>query len=270
MISSSFGGTSGLSRTGATGGAIQNRFCNYGETVATKRKNAGHHFVEHNAKGKEVGAGIHLLTAHLFGRHVGAGAHRSAGLRERFWLTGCRHCRRTRSPVDGRQLRQAKIQNLDVAALGHEDVRRLDVAVNDSLAVCSTECICYLNSPCKHLLKRQRPGGNVMLKGRAFHEFHGNEGLAILLIDFVDGADVGMVQRGRCTGFSAKTFEGLGMPGHICGQKLERDEPGERGVLGFVHDAHASPAQLFDDSVVRDCLADGWAEVRSARRQSGC
>ena len=36
-----------------------------------------------------------------------------------------------------------------MAALGHKDVRRLDVAVNDSLAVGSAERVCYLSRPLK-------------------------------------------------------------------------------------------------------------------------
>ena len=112
--------------------------------------------------------------------------------------------------------------------------------------------------------KRQRAARNMMFKRCAFHEFHGNERLAVLLIDFVDGADVRMIQRGGRTRFSAKTFESPRMPGHIAGQKLEGDEPAERGVLGFVDDAHASAAQPLDDSVTRDGLADGGAKVAYA------
>ena len=43
------------------------------------------------------------------------------------------------------QLRQPKIQNLCVLALGHKDIRRLDIAVNDPLGVRGIQCISDLN-----------------------------------------------------------------------------------------------------------------------------
>ena len=51
------------------------------------------------------------------------------------------------------QLRQTEVQNFDVAALGHKDVRRLDIAVNDSLAVGSAERVCNLDPPFKDFLE---------------------------------------------------------------------------------------------------------------------
>jgi len=39
-----------------------------------------------------------------------------------------------------------------------------------------------------------------MLQRRAVQKLHGNEGRAIFLPDFIDGADVGMVQSGGCLG----------------------------------------------------------------------
>ena len=71
MTSSSFGGTSGFRRTGATG--VRFRIAS-ATSQCFRRGTAetGDHFVEHDSKGKQVGAGIQLFAAHLFGRHVGA------------------------------------------------------------------------------------------------------------------------------------------------------------------------------------------------------
>ena len=48
--------------------------------------------------------------------------------------------------------------------------------------------------------------------------------------------------------------------GHFFGQELERDEAVQPRVLGLVHDSHAAAAELLDDAVVRDCLADHCRE----------
>ncbi len=148
-----------------------------------------------------------------------------------------------------------------MAALGHKDIRRLDVPVNDSLAVGGAQCVRYLNPPFKHLVKRQRLAGDAMLEGSAFHKFHGDERMAVLLADFVDRADMGMIQRGCRTRLSPKAFQSLWVLREVFGKKFECDKPAEGWILGFVNNTHTSPAQLFDDSIVRDGLADHWASA---------
>jgi hypothetical protein len=139
---------------------------------------------------------------------------------------------------------------------GDKDVCGLDIPVNDSLAVGGSECVSNLNSPFKHLFERHWLSADAMLQRGAFHEFHRDERLTVLFADFVDGANVGMIQRGRRTRLSAKTFEHLWDLGEVVRKKFERDKPAEGGVLGFIDDPHAAAAQLFDDSVVRNGLAD--------------
>jgi hypothetical protein len=132
--------------------------------------------------------------------------------------------------------------------------------VNNSFAVGGSECVRNLSPPFKNLLKRQRPSGNVMLQRGAFHKLHGNKRLAILLANLVDRANVGVIQRGSCTRLSTKPFQYLRIVGQVVGNKLERDEPMKGRILGLVHDAHAAPTQHLDDSVMRNDLADHWAE----------
>ncbi len=45
-------------------------------------------------------------------------------------------------------LGQSKIENLGVAPVSNENIRRLDIAVEDSLSVRGIECIRYLDSEC--------------------------------------------------------------------------------------------------------------------------
>jgi hypothetical protein len=67
-----------------------------------------------------------------------------------------------------------------------------------------------------------------------------------------------MVQGGGSSGLAAKTLEGLRVAGHLLGQELQGDKTAQVGVFGLVNDAHAAAAELFDDAVVRDGLADQW------------
>jgi hypothetical protein len=67
-------------------------------------------------------------------------------------------------------------------------------------------------------------------------QFHGDEGSTIGLVDFVDGADVRVVQRGRCLGFPLETVEGLGVVGEFVGKELQGDVTTELEVFGLVDD----------------------------------
>src|SRR5208283_4762840 len=90
-----------------------------------------------------------------------------------------------------------------------------------------------------------------------------------LLADVVDGADVGMVERGSGLRFAAKTAEGRGVANHVIGKKLQGDEAMQAGLFGFVDHAHASAAELLDHLVVRDVLADhDFGDARNVRRST--
>ena len=45
---------------------------------------------------------------------------------------------------------------------------------------------------------------DAMLQGLAVEELHGDEGLAVGLTDIVDGADIGMIERGGRLSFALK------------------------------------------------------------------
>ena len=77
-----------------------------------------------------------------------------------------------------------------------------------------------------------------------------------MFCDFVDGADVGMVEGRSRTRLPAKAFQGLRVFGNIVRQELQSDEASEFGVLGLIDHTHPAAAQLLDDAVVRDGLAD--------------
>src|SRR5215470_10332526 len=68
--------------------------------------------------------------------------------------------------------------------------------------------------------------------------------------------NVGMVQGRSGLCFTAKAAQDLSIFGHFVGQKLQRNKAIEFGVLGFEYYAHPATAQLLDDAIVQDGLAD--------------
>ena len=95
-----------------------------------------------------------------------------------------------------------------------------------------------------------------MLQGDAIEKLHGDEGPLAVLADFVDGANVGVVESGGGARFAAKAFESLRVAGQIIREELEGDEAAQFGVLSLVDHAHASAAKFLDNAVVGDGLVD--------------
>ena len=103
----------------------------------------------------------------------------------------------------------------------------------------------------------------MVLEGLAFHQFHGDERLAFVLINVINGADVGVIEsRGRA-GFALETLQRLTVFGHLFGQKLESHTTAQLGVFGLIHHSHAAATQLFKNAIVRNGLTDHGMEVRS-------
>src|SRR3982075_1393185 len=65
-----------------------------------------------------------------------------------------------------------------------------------------------------------------------------------------------MVQRGRRLCFALESCQGLRIFGDFIRQEFQRDKAMQSGVLGFLNHTPTAAAQLFNDAVVRDGLAD--------------
>jgi hypothetical protein len=99
-----------------------------------------------------------------------------------------------------------------------------------------------LNSRVEKQIQLERASGDAFAKCLAFQKLHGDEGAAFVLADFVNGADVGMVERGGGAGFALKALESLAIVGESLGEKLQSDMAAETEVFGFEYFAHAARA----------------------------
>ena len=95
-----------------------------------------------------------------------------------------------------------------------------------------------------------------MLESQAIEELHDHESAAMFVTDVVNRADGWVVQGRSSLRLATKSGQSLRIPGDFIGQKLERNKSMKTSVFGFVYHAHAAPAELLDDAVVRDGLAD--------------
>src|SRR5712692_7033515 len=106
-----------------------------------------------------------------------------------------------------RQLGQPEIEDLGVTALGDEDVRRLDIPVDNSLGMRGIQRIGNLDSQVEHLIDLEWPPGDEVLERLPLEQLHDDEVVSLVLADLVDGADVGMVQGRGGSGFALETLE---------------------------------------------------------------
>ena len=77
------------------------------------------------------------------------------------------------------ELGKSEIENLRVAALGHEDVRGLDVPVHDAPPMRGVQRIGNLNPQFQHLFRRKWPTADEMLQRFTIQKLHSDESLAV-------------------------------------------------------------------------------------------
>src|SRR5208282_3026851 len=118
------------------------------------------------------------------------------------------------------------------------------------------ECVRNLDGERQDQFSVQWATTNAVLQREPVQKLHSDETFAFVFADFVDGADIGMIQGGSRSSLAAESFKRLRVLRHILGKELECDKSAERGVLGLVDNTHPTPAELVDDAVVRDGLAD--------------
>ena len=156
-----------------------------------------------------------------------------------------------------RDFRQPKIENLRLTSIRHEDVRGLDVPVDDSLRVCRIQRVRDLDAQIEHRLDLHRLASDSVPERLALQQFHGDEGSPIGLVNLVDRADVRVVQRGRSFGLPLETAESLCVVGEVVRKELQGDVATELQVFRFIHDTHAPAADPAEDAVMGNCLANG-------------
>ena len=162
-----------------------------------------------------------------------------------------------------------------MTTLGYEDVRRLDVAVDDAFGVRRLQPISDLSGDLQHFIDgrttcplRRRgdppsPLGRVA-GGEGFcHSFpqrlpvqvlHHDEGTAFVLTDVVDRADVGVVQSRCSPRLALEAAESYGIASDSLRKKFESNETVKSGVLSLVHQAHSAATKLLENPVVRNGL----------------
>src|SRR5258708_19060145 len=135
-------------------------------------------------------------------------------------------------------------------ALGHEDVRGLDIAVNNSLGVGCVERVGNFDSEIKQALQLDSRAQDQIPESLALQIFHHQKQSSLVLSDFVNGANIGMIQRRGRTSLAPEALQRLRIIRQSIGKKLERYEPAELDDFGLMHDPHPATANLPEKPVI--------------------
>ena len=130
--------------------------------------------------------------------------------------------------------------------------------MDDAARVRRVQRVGDLNGQIEEPAQRHRLAVDLFFQRAAFEQLEHDEGTPLVLADFVDGADVGMIQRRRGARFAEEALDRQAIGRRLGKQQFERDASPEDQILGEIHLAHAAAAELLEYAVVRQRLADHW------------
>lgn len=195
----------------------------------------------------EVGAPVDAAADPLLRGHVARGADRCPGLCER----------RVLSAFDAGDAEVG--QQRASAVFIEQDVRRLDVAVDDPAPVGVAERVADFPHDAEHLIGGQaRRCAEPLLERITPHEGHDEEAHPVAGVEVVHPHDVRMIERRTEGGLAAETLATHPAGRDLRGQDLHRDDVAESTVAGSKHGAHAAdPGETQDFVPVADRALHG-------------
>jgi hypothetical protein len=209
----------------------------------------GSQFIEHHAKTENIRARIHLASERLLGAEKTRRARHRAGLRVQRGLGLCRRVRPSR---------EAEVENFDTTVTVHADVRRLDIAMDDVLVSGGGQRLGYLRADVRDLGESEPPMLRQRVERVPFEILHCNERPAIVrFADFVNRADIRMVESGSGSCFSKEAFSSRHIVREIAWKNFQRRKPIQLRVFGQEHLAHSASAETAHYSILRHLCARG-------------
>ena len=121
-------------------------------------------------------------------------------------------------------LRDAEVGNLHPPALVEQQIRRLDVAMNDAVLVRVLQRVAQRRDDSEGFLRRELLGLQQLAQVHAIHELHEEEIKPPRLPEIINGDDVGMIQGREGVGLARESLGELGIRHALRCEQLERDQ----------------------------------------------
>ena len=128
--------------------------------------------------------------------------------------------------------------------------------MDDALGVTRSQRVGDLNADIEDLLQLHRPAQHALLQADAFQPLHHDEGMAVGVLNVVDGADAGVVKLRGGAGFPEEAVERVAVVHHLGRNELQRHVPSQARVFRVVHSAHPAATEFRNNAVVGNGLAN--------------
>ena len=240
-----------------------------GRRPAGERPRTGEQLVRDDGQRVAVAGGGRGTAERLLGRQVRGGPEHLAVLR---------HLRVIR------QSRDAEVADREAIVRVEQEVRGLDVAMDDPRGVGDVQPGRGLSQPAQrrrdgHPLAGVARGSQPIGHRSAAEVLHDDEGVVAVLADVVDRHDVPLVAhlRGRAR-LALKPGASTGVGGELRAEHLHGDEAAEQKVLGLPHRGHSAAGDMANDAVAlrqgdgrgeRHVSPDGYPADRPLTRRAG-
>jgi hypothetical protein len=145
---------------------------------------------------------------------------------------------------------EAEISNPWLVGSIYQDIGGLEIAVENAVLMSVMYCLRDGLEVSGSAFGGQRLIPHQFRQRASLDEVHGEERLAIVLANVVNGDDVGMLQRRGGAGLGPKPLEEVGATELAKREQLERDHAVELELPGPVNGAHASAANFFEHFVI--------------------
>src|SRR6266852_8881697 len=128
--------------------------------------------------------------------------------------------------------------------------------MNNPFGVGSGQGVGDVDGDVEHFVEVHGLAPDALLQALPLQLLHHNEGMAVIVFDFEDGADGRVVEQRRGPSLTLEAFHGLAVAGEVVGKKLYGDVAAEPRVFRLVDHAHAAAPKFTQNTIVRDRLAD--------------
>src|SRR5205085_1797938 len=150
----------------------------------------------------------------------------------------------------------AEIGHLHRTVGKHENIRRLDIAVNNTLAVRIVERVENLRHDLHNGCRRETLVAlEAFLELAPFDELHGDEPGAAFFSEIVDRNDVGVTQASGGLRLASKARDDVlrVLARELIGaDRFQRDDAFDERIVAFVNDAHGAATDLAPDLILAE------------------
>ena len=133
--------------------------------------------------------------------------------------------------------------------------------MNNASCMRRVQSIRDLNRPVELCIQRDWLVTDPVFQRLAFQQFHRNVRRALELSDFVDRANVGVVDSGSGFGLMLEALDCRSVAGYLFRKELQSNFAFKLQVFGAIHHAHAAAAKPLDDAIMRNDLVQHCRKI---------